>query len=332
RWGVGGGGGVSWVVHVSKHIPVLLKEVIDLLDPKPGETVVDCTAGLGGHAAAMAERGGPKGTVVLMDLDPLNLDVAANRIRALPEAPRVVPIHASFAQAARLVAACDPARATSANIVLADLGFASPQVDNPERGFSFMREGPLDMRLDPGAPITAGELVNTMPERDLAELIMKHGEEPPFIARRIAEKVVQERRAGPIQTTVRLAEVVRSAIPAARAAESSIHPATRTFQALRIAVNDEIGSLERLLDSVERAATRVAAGKDTWLAPGARVGIIGFHSLEDRPVKQGFGRLVEKGLAEPVTKKPVVAGDAEIAGNPRARSAKLRVVRLGSAG
>lgn len=327
-------------MHPSKHIPVLLKEVIDLLNPQPGETVVDCTAGLGGHAAAMAERIGPAGAVVLFDLDPLNLDVSANRVRALPNAPRVIPIHASFAQAARLIKThmdADPASNISnlkseisnpPSVLLADLGFASPQVDDPTRGFSFMREGPLDMRLDPGAPITAGELVNTMPERDLAELIMKYGEEPPFVARRIAEKVVLARTSGPIQTTVRLAEVVRSAIPVARAAESSIHPATRTFQALRIAVNDEIGSLERLLESVERAATQVGAGKDTWLAPGARVGIISFHSLEDRPVKQSFGRLVEKGLAEPVTKKPVVASDAEIAANPRARSAKLRVVRL----
>jgi 16S rRNA (cytosine1402-N4)-methyltransferase len=213
-------------------------------------------------------------------------------------------------------------------VLLADLGFASPQVDNPERGFSFMRDGPLDMRLDPTAPIAAGELVNTMPEHDLADLIATYGEEPPAIARRIAQKVVQERKKGPIQATVRLAEIVRSAIPVARAESSHIHPATRTFQALRIAVNDEIGSLERLLDSIERAAVQIAAKKNTWLAPGARVGIIAFHSLEDRPVKQSFGRLVERGLAEPVTRKPVVAGDAEIAANPRARSAKLRVVRL----
>ena len=209
----------------------------------------------------------------------------------------------------------------AASVLLADLGFASPQVDDAARGFSFMREGPLDMRLNPEAPISAAELVNTMPETELAELIRDYGEEPPPIARRIASKVVQERRAGPIQTTVRLAEIVRSAVPVSFAARSSIHPATKTFQALRIAVNDEIGSLERLLDSIGRAAGMVVAGKETWLAPGARIGIISFHSLEDRPVKQKFAELVERGLVEPVTKKPITAGEDELAANPRARSA-----------
>ena len=148
------------------------------------------------------------------------------------------------------------------------------------------------------------------------------------MARRIAAKVVQERKAGPILTTVRLAEIVRAAVPTALAAGMRIHPATKTFQALRIAVNDEIGSLERLLESIGRAAGTVASGKESWLAPGARVGIISFHSLEDRPVKQKFAELAERGLVEPVTKKPVVAGDEEVAANPRSRSAKLRVVRL----
>ena len=188
-----------------------------------------------------------------------------------------------------------------------------------------MRDGPLDMRLNPAAPITGAELVNTMPESELAELIVDLGEEPPNIARRIAAKVIQERKAGPIDTTARLAALVRAAVPPARAAGASIHPATKTFQALRIAVNDEIGSLERLLASVRRAAESVGKRESTWLAPGARIGIISFHSLEDRPVKQSFGELVERGLAEHVTKKPVVASDEEVAANPRSRSAKLRV-------
>jgi 16S rRNA (cytosine1402-N4)-methyltransferase len=164
------------------------------------------------------------------------------------------------------------------------------------------------------------------------ELIRDYGEEPQNVARRIAAKVVQERKSGPIETTVRLAEIVRAAMPAALVAGSRIHPATRTFQALRIAVNDEIGNLERLLDSIGRAAAMVAAGKETWLAPGARIGIISFHSLEDRPVKQKFAELVERGgggAAEPLTKKPIVAGVEEIGVNPRSRSAKLRGIRLG---
>jgi 16S rRNA (cytosine1402-N4)-methyltransferase len=203
-------------------------------------------------------------------------------------------------------------------------------VDDPARGFSFMRDGPLDMRLDPGSPITAGELVNTMPERELAELIRDLGEEPPDMARRIAAKVVSERKAAPIETTGRLASVVRSAIPTARAFASSIHPATRTFQALRIAVNDELGNLERLLGAVGRAAVAVSQGRAAWLAPGARVGIISFHSLEDRPVKLRFAELVERGLATALTRKPVTATEEEIAANPRARSAKFRAIVVGT--
>lgn len=321
------------------HVPVLLRETIQLLAPKPGETVIDCTAGLGGHAAAIAERVGPTGTVILLDLDAANLRAASERLRALPNALRVLTHHGSFAEVARLmtagVAFSSPQHSTSniphptsAHILIADLGFASPQVDDPSRGFSFMRDGPLDMRLNPESPISAAELVNTMGEQELMELIRDIGEEPQNVARRIAAKVVLERKAGPIDTTVRLAEIVRAAIPTALVAGMRIHPATKTFQALRIAVNDEIGSLERLLDSIGRAAASVAQGKQSWLAPGARIGIISFHSLEDRPVKQRFADLAERALVEPVTKKPVTAGEDEVAANPRSRSAKLRVVRL----
>ena len=261
------------------HIPVLLSETIGLLAPQPGETILDCTAGLGGHAAALAQRIGTTGTLILFDLDAANLRAASERIRALPNAPRVLTHRGSFADAPRLISSGDSltdpvhppsdiAYPTSINILLADLGFASPQVDDPARGFSFMREGPLDMRLNPQAPISAGELVNSMAEQELMELIRDIGEEPQNVARRIAAKVVQERKVGPILTTVRLAEIVRSAVPTMLAAGMRIHPATKTFQALRIAVNDEIGSLERLLDSIGRAAAGVASGKESWLAPG----------------------------------------------------------------
>lgn len=312
------------------HVPVLLREIVDLLAPKPGDTVLDCTAGRCGHAAAFAERIGPTGTLILFDLDPANLAYAAERIAQLPHPPRVIAHHASFADAPRLL----KPDSMAANIMLADLGFASNQVDDPRRGFSFSRDGPLDMRLNPQAPIPASELVNTLPERELAELIRDFGEEPWPEARRIAAKVVSERARTPIETTAQLASIVRSAIPVWRAAQSSIHPATKTFQALRIAVNDELGSLERLLGSIERAAVGIGGGSSgtgsgSWLSPGARVGIIAFHSLEDRPVKRCFSSLVERGLAAELTRKPVTASDEEIASNPRSRSAKFRAVRIG---
>jgi len=210
----------------------------------------------------------------------------------------------------------------SADMVLADLGFASTQVDDPARGLSFRFSGPLDMRLDPSMPITAEELVNTLSERDLADIIFRFGEEKS--SRRIASKLVAAREVEPITTTDRLAEIVRSAVPGPR---GGINPATKTFQALRIAVNDELGSLESLLRLIGIALKKAHTGQPSWINPGARVGIISFHSLEDRPVKRATGDWVQSGWCESVTRKPIEAGDAEIASNPRARSAKLRGVR-----
>ena len=175
------------------------------------------------------------------------------------------------------------------------------------------------MRLDARSPITAEELVNTSPERDLAEMIRRYGEDPG--ARRIARKIVAERAVEPIRDTQRLAAIVRDASPPG---PGRIHPATRTFQALRIAVNDELGSLERLLRGIERAAS----DPDGWLRPGARVALISFHSLEDRLVKRSFAGLVGRGVAELLVRGPITPGDAELARNPRARSAKLRAIRL----
>ncbi|MCC6322375.1 MAG: 16S rRNA (cytosine(1402)-N(4))-methyltransferase RsmH [Phycisphaerales bacterium] len=309
------------------HIPVLPRPVVELLNPQPGQTCIDCTAGLGGHASAIAERVGPTGRIVLFDLDAGNLARAAERVRSLPGAPEVLAFHTSFTQAPRLLAE----RGLKADLVLADLGFASNQIEDPGRGFSFMegRGGPLDMRLDASSssPITAAELVNTMTERELAEMIRDHGEEPPAIARRIAANLVSARAVEPINTTTRLATIVRAAVPARSYA--GIDPATKTFQALRIAVNDELGSLAALLASIERAAGSVRRGADGWLNPGARIGIISFHSLEDRPVKQTFNRLVEQDLAASLTRKAVQADEAELAANPRSRSARLRAIRIG---
>lgn len=302
---------------------MLFSEVVEHLAPAPGETLLDCTAGLGGHAAAVAERLGPTGRVVLFDLDPGNLERAGARVRAAlnpgdPAAARVIAVRENFAQAPAWAAR----EGVRADIVLADLGFASSQVDDAERGLSFRRPGPLDMRLDPAGPVTAAELVNTLDERELADLIFRYGEERH--ARRIASKLAAERRVAPIMTTDRLASIVRSVVPRT---PGSIDGATRTFQALRIATNDEIGSLEALLGAIDRWSGRTdEAG--CWLNAGARIGIISFHSLEDRPVKHAFASVVQAGRARAVTRRPVTPGEDEQRRNPRSRSAKLRVIRL----
>lgn len=303
----------------SGHVPVLLDEVIRLLEPRPGERYVDATAGLGGHAAAVAPRLEPRGDVVLNDLDHTSLDRATSAVHAAAPAVNVRIIQGSIAQLPTQLAD-DPA-----DLLLADFGFASTQVDDPARGFSFKRDGPLDMRMDPSAPITAAELVATLTEPELADLIRRFGQERN--ARAIARKLVAVRTHEPITTTAQLAAIVRSIVgPTGR--KRAIDAATRTFQALRIAVNDEIGSIETLLRSIARAAQRLNTGEATWLTPDARIAMISFHSLEDRPIKRVFADLVERGLASALTRKPIRARTDELARNVRARSAKLRAIRL----
>lgn len=305
------------------HIPVLLDEVLDLLAPARAETYVDATAGLGGHAAGVARALGPGSTIVLNDLDPANLARAERAVREVARDVRIVPINASFAG---LLAELER-RSIQADMLLADLGFASVHVDDPARGFSFRAaDAPLDMRYDPASTLTAADLVASMSERELTELIREFGEDRH--AARIARKLVEARQTEPITTTGRLARVVRSACAGARGGDG-IDSATRTFQAFRIAVNDEIGSLQALLAGIERASVRAGQGP---LASGARIAIISFHSLEDRPVKQTFKRMVESGRALELTKGPVRASARETDDNPRARSAKLRAVRLAHGG
>ncbi len=305
------------------HIPVLVDEVVSLLEPQPGQVFVDCTAGLGGHACLIASRIGPEGTIVLNDMDQGNLDRAKVSVCSAlrPSDSDSAKVHAIRGNFAEL-----PGKLLGlglvADMVLADLGFASTQVDDPQRGLSFRFSGPLDMRLDPSMPITAEELVNTLSERDLADIIFRFGEEKS--SRRIASKLIAARELEPITTTDRLAEIVRSAIPGPR---SGINPATKTFQALRIAVNDELGSLDALLRSIGIALKKNHEGNPSWIAPGARAGIIASHSLEDRPVKRAMSEWGGAGWGGPITRKPIEAGDAEIASNPRARSAKLRGIR-----
>jgi 16S rRNA (cytosine1402-N4)-methyltransferase len=311
------------------HQPVLTEEVLSLLDLQPGEVVVDCTVGRGGHAVELARRIGPRGVLVVFDLDQDNLKFAAERLRG--EAPaRIAPIHASFARLAEVLAREN----LQADIVLADLGFSSSQMDDPARGFSFSVDAPLDMRLDRLQPRTAADLIAETSERELADMIFEYGEEP--LARRIARKLALARTAQPIQSTAQLAQLVLEAY-GSRARTSRIHPATRTFMALRIAVNDELGALRALLEQITRGIERLAATPNApaqraresagWLRPGARIGIISFHSLEDRLVKRAFADLAQRGLAERLTKRPITATDAEIAANPRARSAKFRALR-----
>ena len=309
------------------HIPVLADQVVDLLQPQSGQVFVDCTAGLGGHACLIAQAIGPSGTIVLNDMDSGNLARAEQAVRdaMAPEDPKsanVVVIQGNFAQVPQELAG----RGIAADMVLADLGFASTQVDDPERGLSFRHSGPLDMRMDRSSPIDAAELVNTLPAKELGDMIKQFGEERH--ARRIASMIVEARGVAPIETTDQLADLIRSAIPPKRGPRGPIHPATRTFQALRIAVNDELGSLESLLRSVKFGAKKVQAGELGWLNAGARIAIIAFHSLEDRPVKQSFVRMNDDGLVGLITRKPAGADEQEIGMNPRSRSAKLRVCRV----
>lgn len=297
------------------HVPVLPREVLELLDPKPGEVVLDCTLGRGGHASLITPRLAPNGRYIGLDVDPTNLEFSRERLKAAPVQTDLV--HANFAQARQVL---DRLGIERVDCVLADLGFASNQMSDPVRGFSFAAEGPLDMRLDPTLSATAADLVNKLPERDLADLIYRYGEER--LSRKIARKIADERQRAPILTTTGLAALVRRAYGPAASGRSKIDPATRTFMALRIAVNQELGALERLLEAIPGLVGNVGGN-----FRGGRVAIISFHSLEDRLVKHAFADLHRQGLATRLTRKPVVAQEDERRDNPRSRSAKLRAIR-----
>jgi len=288
-----------------RHQPVLAAELLRLLAPATGETWVDCTTGGGGHTHLIAERVGPNGRVLALDRDPAMLELARPRLAGLP----VTLITASFDQLGDVLAANDIAAVDG---VLADLGFSSDQLENAERGLSFQLDGPLDMRLNRAQGETAAQLVARLNERDLAKVIFEFGEER--YSRRIARRIVESRQKEPIRTTGQLADLVRQCVPRGKR-KYAIDPATRTFQALRIAVNDELAVLEALLRQLP-----------ALVRPGGRVGVISFHSLEDRRVKQA---LRDKQNWQLLTRKPVQPGDEEMRTNPRSRSAKLRAaVRL----
>ena len=293
------------------HIPVLPQQTLEMLAPKPGQTVLDGTLGRGGHAELIIPMLSPGGRYIGLDLDPTNANYARQRLQPIAEQAGVSLIvrHASF-QDARAV--LDDLGIAGVDGILADLGFASTQMDDPQRGLAFSEEGPLDMRLNPDQTLTAADLVNDLPERELANIIFQLGEDR--LSRRIARKIVEVRGESPIQTTSELAQIVKQAY-GYHAAQSRMHPATRTFMALRIAVNGELEALDRLLASLEHL-----------LLPAGRAVLISFHSLEDRRVKQSFAEYERRDLAKRLTRKPITPKPDEVATNPRSRSAKLRAM------
>jgi 16S rRNA (cytosine1402-N4)-methyltransferase len=304
------------------HVPVLAGELIEALDPQPGQVAVDCTLGAGGHARLVADRIGPAGTLIGIDRDPLAEQAFAELAAEVSCATRF--IRADFEHGLRLLAE----EGVRADLVYVDLGMSSMQVDTRERGFSYAYDAPLDMRMDPTQELTAREVVNTWERRRLARALREYGEER--YADRIAGQIVRRRADAEIATTFELVDAITAAIPAP-ARFGGGHPAKRTFQAIRIVVNDELAQLD--------AALPLA-----WdlLEPGGRLAAISFHSLEDRRVKRfladrargcicppdlpvcGCGRTPE---AEPVFRRSVVPTPGEVAANPRSKSARLRAAR-----
>jgi 16S rRNA (cytosine1402-N4)-methyltransferase len=306
----------------TRHVPVLLEQVLRVIDPRAGQTIVDCTVGLGGHSAALLERVLPTGRLIGIDLDPANLAlaraklIAAGGSRQSDGPTNDLPftlVHNNFAALPTVLAELGIERVDA---VLADLGVSSPHLDDAARGFSFKRPGPLDMRMDPTRGRPASVLVNRMTERELTEALLELGDETD--APQIARLIVKRRAEQPITTTDQLCAIVCEArdFTLARAAGAKLHPATRTFQALRILVNRELANLDRLL-----------AVLPDVLAPGGVAAVISFHSGEDRRVKATFRAGRDRGLYADVARDPEVADEREQRVNPRSRSAKLRWAR-----
>lgn len=306
------------------HQPVLVEAVLKHLSPRPGGLYLDGTLGLGGHTGAVLEATGGKARILGLDRDPLALETATNKLRGTWPGAELTLRHECFSRFSEIM---DEIGWDTLDGALLDLGFSSFQVDTPERGFSFLADGPLDMRMNPhGAGVTAMEVVNAYPARQLAKIIYEFGEEP--LGGRIARAIETARRDDPIETTLELARIVELAYPPARRARARNHPATRTFQALRMFVNDETGEISRFLEQIVPR-----------LAENARIVIISFHSIEDRIVKRYFVEQAKACLCPPrqpfclcghratlkiLTKRPLIASTAELTANPRSRSAKLR--------
>ena len=296
---------------VRRHVPVLLEEAIRFLNVRRGGIYIDATLGPGGHAYEVAKLLGPQGRLIGFDKDPAALELARKRLDGLAaelggETPRIELINASYAEVGERV------EAKSADGLLADLGISSMQLSDAARGFSFQAEGALDMRMDPRSERTADQVVNHLDESSLADVIYEFGEERR--SRRIARAIV---RARPLRSTAHLAQVVAAALPAMK--YTRIHPATTTFQAIRIFVNRELEDLKELLEAAPQVLLPSSAGLN-----GGRLVVISFHSLEDRMVKNGMREGAKSDTYRLLTKKPVTASAEELDRNPRARSAKLR--------
>jgi len=284
----------------SQHVPVLAAEIMDWLRPAPGQTMVDGTLGGGGHTRLLAEAVGPSGVVIAMDRDPAAVESAANRLQGLS----VRTVEGNYSDLPEVLAALG---IDAVDGIVLDLGYSSDQLADVDRGFSFHSAGPLDLRFDTTRGVPAWKLIERLSAEHLADLIFKYGEER--YSRRIARHIVEARRAGPIKTAADMARVVRESVPRFR--DERIDPATRTFQALRIAVNDELKWLEVALRRLPDC-----------LRPGGRMAVISFHSLEDRLVKEAFR---ENANLDVCTRRPIRPSEAEVAVNPRSSSAKLRV-------
>ena len=302
---IGGDSGESHGNRPPLHLPVLLQSVLAILELRSGLVVVDGTVGAGGHAVAISKAIGPDGVVVGLDRDREILVAAQAALADAKDAGAGASFSLHHSPHARMCEVLLGAGQPQCDRVLLDLGVSSLQLDRPERGFSFMADGPLDMRMDANAPLTAAQWLARVSEQDLADTLFHLGEER--FSRRIARRIVEERRRTKIQRTSQLSELVVSALPGG-ARHGRIHAATRTFQAVRMAVNDEMGELERGLEAAKQS-----------LKPGGRLAVISFHSIEDRFVKHWL-----KANLDVVTKKPIIATPLEARENPRSRSAKLR--------
>ena len=295
-----------------RHVPVLMDAVIDALKPGPGQIVVDCTLGLGGHSAELLRRVSPAGCtggkLIAIDFDAANIDRARANLAAI--GGEFSLHHNNFAGLPGILTSEGIERVDA---ILADVGVASPQIDDPARGFSYRKPGPLDMRMDASRGQPASVLINRMSEREISEALLELGDETD--APKIAKLIVERRKIAPIETTQDLTKIVCDArdFTLERAAGAKLHPAARTFQALRMLVNRELPNLQRLL----------AVAPDC-LKPDGRIVIISFHSGEDRIVKKSFRDNLRDGIYSDVSDDPVMASEAEIRANPRSRSAKLR--------
>jgi 16S rRNA (cytosine1402-N4)-methyltransferase len=295
-----------------RHVPVLIEQVLQVMSPQPGQVIADCTLGLGGHAAALLERVKPQGRLIGIDFDLANITLARARLDAV--GGQFELFQNNFAALPTVLAQAGLERIDG---VLTDLGVASPQIDDPARGFSYRQPGPLDMRMNPARGQPASAFVNRMGERELAAALLELGDETD--APQIARHIVQRRKINPITTTQELMAVVCEArdFTLERAAGAKLHPASRTFLALRILVNRELANLDRLL-----------AVLPDVLGPGATAAIISFHSGEDRRVKDAFRAGLRAGIYSDISRSPIIADEAEQESNPRSRSAKLRWARV----